>query len=239
MATFVLIHGACHGGWCWERVKPLLEAKGHRVLAPDLPGMGQDKTPQETVTADLWAKFVVDLMAAQSEPVVLVGHSRGGMQITAAAEAAPELVRKLVYLSAFVPVDGGTNIELAMQYCSSDLLSSAGQAQESDGAAFPPDLAKKVFYNTTEDSWAARAAGLLCPEPPQPSMSQAHVTAERFGKVRKAYIECLEDNALTLAGQRAMQKHAVFETVIQMPTDHSPFYSAPEKLADALASLAD
>ena len=62
--------------------------------------------------------------------------------------------------------------------------------------------------------------------------------AERFGKVKKTYIECLEDRAIPIAGQRAMQSHADFDAVVSMPTDHSPFYSAPERLAEALARTA-
>ena len=236
MTTFVLVHGACHGGWCWERVAPLLEAKGHRVLAPDLPGMGEDRTPLESITAESWTQFLVDLIQAQAEPVALVGHSRGGMQITAAAEAAPERVRRLVYLAAFAPKDGQTNIELAMAQCSQELMS--GSAQGAEGAGFPADLAKAVFYNTTEDVWAARAVSKLCAEPMAVAMTPAHVTAERFGKVKKTYIECLEDRAIPIVGQRAMQSHADFDAVVSMPTDHSPFYSAPERLAEALARTA-
>jgi len=62
MTTFILIHGAWHGGWCWERIVPLLEQQGHRVLAPDLPGMGNDSTPLATITLDYWAQFVADLV---------------------------------------------------------------------------------------------------------------------------------------------------------------------------------
>jgi pimeloyl-ACP methyl ester carboxylesterase len=235
MATFLLVHGACHGGWCWERVTPLLAAQGHRVLAPDLPGMGEDKTPLEAVTAELWTQFLVDVITGESEPVVLVGHSRGGMQISAAAEALPDRIRKLVYLAAFVPVDGKTNLDLAMRFCSADLLSAAAQAQSGDRTGFPADLAKIVFYNTTDDAWASRAAGKLCAEPPAVMMSPARLSMERFGKVGKVYIECLQDNALPVAGQRTMQAHTNFGTVLQLPTDHSPFYSAPDRLAEALA----
>lgn len=234
MATFILVHGACHGGWCWERIVPLLEAQGHRVLAPDLPGMGEDKTPLETITSDLWTQFVVGLITGEPEPVVLVGHSRGGMQITAAAQAVPDRVRGLVYLAAFVPLDGQNNIDLAMAYCSAEMLGAAG-SMTAEGSGFPADVAKAVFYNTTEQAWAERAISKLCAEPMTVAMTPAHVTPERFGTVRKAYIECVEDHALPIASQRKMQAHARFDTVVTLPTDHSPFYSAPDQLAEALA----
>ena len=64
MAVFVLIHGAWHGGWCWDELSARLERLGHRVIAPDLPGMGADRTPLEQVTLALWGRFVADIASA-------------------------------------------------------------------------------------------------------------------------------------------------------------------------------
>ena len=86
MATYVLVHGAWHGAWCWNKVAPLLEAKGHTVVAPDLPGHGDDDTPRAGVTLESYAKKVADVVSAQDEKVILVGHSMGGIAITAGAE---------------------------------------------------------------------------------------------------------------------------------------------------------
>jgi len=236
MAVFVLIHGAAHGGWCWERVAPLLEARGHRVFAPDLPGMGADKTPHGELDAETWTSFLVGLMRSIAEPVILVGHSRGGMQISAAAQAAPELVRRLVYLAAFVPCDGQNNLALAMEFCSAELMQGAAAAM--GGQGWTEGHAESAFYNTTDDEWAARAKSMLGPEPMTTLMVPASLSADRFGSVGKVYIECLEDRAIPLAGQRKMQEHAAFDRIIQLPTDHSSFYSAPELLAEALCEAA-
>ncbi len=84
--TFVLIAGAWHGAWCWQKVVPLLEAQGHRVRTPELPATGADTTDPAEVTLESWARFVADLVAAEPEPVILVGHSRGGVVISRAAE---------------------------------------------------------------------------------------------------------------------------------------------------------
>jgi pimeloyl-ACP methyl ester carboxylesterase len=236
MAVFVLVHGASHGGWCWERVVPLLEARGHHVFAPDLPGMGSDPTPHEDLTPESWTDFLAALIQRMPEPVVLVGHSRGGMQISAAAEAVPERVRRLVYLAAFVPCDGQNNLSLAIEFCSAELMQGAAAAMEAqDGAAAH---AKSVFYNTTDDKWAARALSQLCPEPMVNLMEPMRLSADRFGAVSKTYIECLEDRAIPLASQRKMQKHAAFDGILSLPTDHSPFYGAPELLAQALCEAA-
>src|SRR5579864_1849577 len=114
MMIFVLVHGAWHGAWCWERVVPQLETRGGRVIAPDLPGMGKDKTPLSKISLALWADFVADVITNQSEPVVLVGHSRGGIVISEAAERVPERIAMLVYLAAFL-VPHGTSMWAMMQ----------------------------------------------------------------------------------------------------------------------------
>jgi pimeloyl-ACP methyl ester carboxylesterase len=95
VATFVLIHG----GWSWDSIVPLLEKRGHTVLAPDLPGMGDDKTPLQEVSLESWASFVAELIRRQSEPVILVGRSRGGIVISRTAEYIPERIRALVYVA--------------------------------------------------------------------------------------------------------------------------------------------
>ena len=80
MANFLLIHGACHRGGCWERVTPLLKAAGHSVVAPDLPGHGADTTRVSELSLKRYGEFVSEL-AASNGPVVLVGHSMAGAVI--------------------------------------------------------------------------------------------------------------------------------------------------------------
>ena len=113
MSTFILVHGAWHGGWCWRHIAPLLRARGHEVHAPDLPGHGDDPAPASAQTLDSYA-------AADRRPcldscsgeVVLVGHSLGGLVISAVAEAQPERLRRLVYVTAFLPRDGDSLVRI-------------------------------------------------------------------------------------------------------------------------------
>ena len=94
MAGFVLIHGAFHGGWCFDAVSEILRGKGHVVVAPDLPGMGGDEAALRAATLSGWAAFTLEQCRAVraqigDAPLVLAGHSRGGPVISAAAEADP------------------------------------------------------------------------------------------------------------------------------------------------------
>jgi pimeloyl-ACP methyl ester carboxylesterase len=108
MATFVLVHGAWHGGWKWRFVAPILRRSGHEVFAPTLTGLGERAhlaTPK--VDLDLHVQDVVALLEMEDlRGVVLVGHSYGGMVVTGVAERAPERIRRIVYLDAFVPANG-------------------------------------------------------------------------------------------------------------------------------------
>ena len=103
---FVLVHGLCHGAWCWFKVKPLLEAAGHRVSVFDLSASGTDtKVIQNVTTFSDYTRPLLDFMAAvpSDEKVVLVGHSLGGMNIALAMENFPEKVSLAIFLTAFMP----------------------------------------------------------------------------------------------------------------------------------------
>ena len=113
MTTYVLVHGAWHGGWCWRRVAPLLRAAGHEVHTPSLTGLGERshlltrETGLTTHVTDL-----VRLMEVEGlTDVVLVGHSYAGQVVTGVAAERPELLRRVVHLDGFVPEDGEQAID--------------------------------------------------------------------------------------------------------------------------------
>jgi len=108
MTTFVLVHGAWHGGWKWRLVAPLLRSAGHEVFAPTLTGLGERAhLARPGIDLDLHIQDVVALIEMEDlREVVLLGHSYGGMVVTGAADRVPERIRRLVYLDAFVPENG-------------------------------------------------------------------------------------------------------------------------------------
>lgn len=240
MSTFVLVHGAWHGGWCWHKVVARLEAAGHRAIAPDLPSLGADKTPIRDVTAHTWPDHVGRLVAAQAEPVVLVGHSRGGMVISQVAEALPERIATLVYLSAYLPRDGESLLEAAQSGFNAGSLILPNMVMSDDGTASTIREAalREAFYGQCSDDDVALARLLLQQEAMAPLLAPLHITPQRFGSVRRVYIECLRDRALLPAFQRELQRQVPCQTVLSIDTDHSPFFSAPDTLAAQLISVA-
>ena len=108
MTQFVLVHGSFHGGWAWTQITRRLEARGHAVAAPDLPGSGADPTPHDQVTGRSYVDRICAVVDACNEPVVLVAHSMAGVVGSLVAEARADRLVRLVYLCAFMLPSGQT-----------------------------------------------------------------------------------------------------------------------------------
>jgi pimeloyl-ACP methyl ester carboxylesterase len=241
MAKFILVHGMFHGGWCFDILKPLLEAKGHTVVAEDLPGCGADQTPAGEVSLDLWASGVAAL-AARGEKVVLLGHSRGGLVVAQAAERVPEHVSAIVYLTALMLPNGKSPMNLP-EIMAEQGFESSGEMMvprfTEDGLSMlPPENAAELFYGACSQEirdWAVPRVGK---EPLAPLMTPITVTPERWGRIPKIYIETTEDKTLPINSQRAMIAAVKPDEVITMHTDHMPIVTDAPALADILDDIA-
>jgi pimeloyl-ACP methyl ester carboxylesterase len=185
VTTFVLVHGAWHGGWCWQRVTPLLRAAGHDVHTPTLTGLG-DRAHLASATIDLETHIadIVNVLEMEGlANVVLVGHSYGGMVIAGVADRAAARLKSLIYLDAFVPGHG---------QCVLDFWSGEGRAaaekRAASGFIAPTPLADFGVAKPEDVAWA---------EPrlrPQPSATWTQPLALRQGetKLPRAYIRCTD-----------------------------------------------
>lgn len=241
MATFVCVHGSWHGGWCFDPVRPALEGAGHQVVAPDLPGMGGDAAALRAVTLQGWAGFVADLCrSAPQRPVVLVGHSRGGLVISQAAELAPESIDVLVYVCAMMLPDGMSRAQFKHQEASTpefDALISP--VHDGAGTVVDPARAGAVFAQLSPPELVAQACARLVAEPHGPRSTPLELSAERFGRIPRHYIECTEDRTIRIESQRKMQAALPGAAVTTLEADHSPFFSQPEALARTLLHIAE
>jgi pimeloyl-ACP methyl ester carboxylesterase len=237
MSTFVLIHGGCHGAWCWYKVVPLLEKHGHTVIAPDLPGHGRDKTPVSAVTLQAYVEKVCHILNAQREPVVLVGHSMGGGTITQTAEYRPDKIKTLVYLTALLPANGESMGDVLQRNTASILPSYIVPAAEPGAMMIREEVLAEAFYGDCSAEDVALAKLMLVPQATAPLRTPLQTSATNFGRIPRVFIECLRDHAHSLSFQRSVYAAFPGQQVIAMDTSHSPFFSAPAELAAHLAAL--
>jgi pimeloyl-ACP methyl ester carboxylesterase len=237
MAIFILVHGAAHGGWCWEKVAPILESRGHKVCAPDLPGLGKDQTPPANVTLADNVEKISRLLDKMEEPVILVGHALGGVTISQVAEARRRKLKALVYVCGLMPPSGKTSREMTAG--DPDALFRRSREVSPDGMTytFARNQLPAMFYADVSPEDRYRAMERLRPQPLVISTTPLSLTDERYGSVPRWYIECTRDNAVALARQRAMVKTLPCK-VISMECGHTPFYSAPDELADNFETIA-
>jgi pimeloyl-ACP methyl ester carboxylesterase len=174
---------------------------------------------------------------AAGEPVVLVGHSMGGMAITQAAELVPERIATLVYLTAFLPGDGQALAQLA----AGDPATLIGPNLVIDEAAgtcrINADAVREACFGECSEEDAAEAAARLVPESLAAIGAPARITEERAGAVPRVYVECLRDRAIGIAKQREMWAARPCAQVFTLDTDHSPLLSLPRETADLLLGL--
>ena len=238
MAHFVLVAGAWHGAWCWEYVIPLLEARGHAAQAAELPGMGSDRTSFAELGLMDWARSVSRVVEEAPGPVILVGHSRGGVVVSQVAELVPDRIGLSVYLTAILPGHGETGLDVS-SLVPPDSLQQREYTLTDDDLAFvaDPALLSRSYARATPEL-VERAMARVTPEPRFGILSPVSLSAGRYGRVKRAYIECLADPTVPLALQRAMQAREPCDPVRTIDTDHCPTFSAPELVAKTLDDLA-
>ena len=237
MSTYILVHGAWHGAWCWFKTAPLLEKLGHKVITLDLPAHGIDKSPTASVTLKAYSERVVEVLDASPEPVILVGHSMGGIVITEAAQARPGKITKLVYVTAFLLKDGETLLDVASQDPLALVMPNLVMNADGSSATLKDEVINEAFYGDCSPSDITLARSLLVPQAGAPFATPVHTTAEAWGSVQRYYIECLQDRAISIDSQRSMVNKNGVVRVHTMNTSHSPFLSAPQELVAHLVDL--
>ena len=232
--AFVFVHGSWHSAASWQKVIPILEARGHVARALDLPGAGihskapkaygerpldlaafaTEPSPIAGVTQEERTQAVVSLIDEVGGNVVLVGHSFGGMTISAVAEAIPDRLHAVVYLSAFLLPPGMPALGLFQhESVASTLVASLHLANpavvgasridpRSEDTGYRARLRETFYGDLSDADFSLALNNLHCDdEPAGVVVAPSPVTAERFGRVTRHYIRCLNDRALPIAAQ--------------------------------------
>jgi pimeloyl-ACP methyl ester carboxylesterase len=234
MTTFVLVHGGMHDAWCWERIIGPLSAF-HAVEAVHLPGRGGVGRPG----LEAYLDTVATAVAGAEPPVVLVGHSLGGVIVSQFVEHRPDAVAGLVLINALLVEDGEAALP-KMQSIGEDWLFARPGAlildDDNGSFAVAPELAIEGFYNCCPPADAEWAAAQLCAEPLGLVTEPLRISDARFGSVPKVYLGGSRDHVVPWWFQQKMSAAAGAD-LIDLGADHSPFLSVPDELVAHLLDI--
>ena len=237
MATFVLVHGAFHGGWCWWKVTPLLRAAGHEVYAPTLTGLGERvHLASPAVGLDTHVQDMLNLMEYEDRAsVVLVGHSYGGLVIAGAADGAPERLAHLVYLDAQVADDGQAAIDLLPPEWRA-AMEEATRAR-GDGWRLPLDVESTLdgygIVDPAERRWMAER---LTPQPWKTVADPLRLSTGRGHSLPRTFILCTRRSSPSRDAERARNEPGW--RFRELATGHDAMVTAPRELSDLLLEAA-
>jgi len=240
MARFVLVHGAFSGAWIWGPLADRLKAAGHSVEVFDLPGAGDDRTPANEVTLDACAARLCDVLASSSEPAIVAGNSMGGIIATQGAARCASRVRALIYVTAFLPKDGQSLLDLTQ------LPEGAGDQVQAnitiDGdppvATMAAAASHQALYGACTDEVAAWAIARQRPQPVAPFATPVSIPLGALANIQRYYVVCTRDRAIPLPLQRRMIAENACADVVELDTDHTPHLSMPDELAKTLHRFA-
>lgn len=231
---YILVHGSCHGAWCWRDVLPLLE----NATAIDLPSHGEDRTPISEVTLDKYVDAVIEEINKHSEPIVLVGHSAAGVTIASVAERIPDRISRLIYLCAYAPKDGDA-LHIMRKRAKRQLVIPA-VVRADDGLSYTVDPQKSpgIFYHDCPPETVEYALAHLGPQPVLPQETPVRL-GTNYESVPRSYILGEDDHTIPPEEQENMVADWPAEDVYRLNCGHSPFFSQPEALARIFEEIAE
>jgi len=231
--TFVLVHGAWHGGWCWRRVADLLERQGHKVFTPTLTGLGErSHLMRAGIDVSTHVTDVVNVIKWEGlSDVVLCGHSYGGLVVSGVAERAADAIGSIVFLDAFVPDDGDSMATLTSDAVREQLKAASARGD----LGVPPRSAAAFLVNEKDQAWVDAMCG------PQPigtmterlTLTGAH---NRIGKRADIRAGAYPNPGFDKAHARA--RAAASWRTYEVSCGHDVMVDMPERLAEILVEVA-
>jgi pimeloyl-ACP methyl ester carboxylesterase len=228
VTTFVFVHGAWHGGWCWSRLLPEMEARGHRSVVMDLP------VEDGNATFEDYAEAVLASYPADLEQGMLVGHSLGAMVLPLVAASRPASL--LVFLCGVLPNLNGRPWNDAPPMARPDAYRT--ETLDDGSSVFATfESARLTFYADCDPEDARWAFQRLRAQNSR-SLWDRPYPLRRLPPTPRAAIAALDDAAVTIEFSRAVTRPRLGVDLVEIPGDHSPFLGRPRELADLLDRLA-
>lgn len=251
---FVLVHGACHGAWCWQKFKTLLESASNRVTVLDLAASGANtKAIQDVETLDEYTEPLLEFLASlqPKEKVILVGHSLGGLSLALAMEKFPEKIAVAVFLSAFMPdtthkpsfvLDQYNERTPAEAWLDTQFLPYSSSQCHLTTMFFGPKFLSSKLYQLSPPEDLEQAKTMVRPGSLfLYDLSKANsFSTTGYGSVKRGYVMCDEDLAIPVEFQRWMIENSAVEEVMEIKgADHMAMLSKPQELFHCLSEIAN
>ena len=230
--TFVLVHGAWHGGWCWRRVADLLERKGHKVFTPTLTGLGErSHLMSRDINLDTHIADVVNVFKWEDlKDAVLVGHSYGGWVISGAVEQVLPRVASIVFLDAYMPDNGTRGLDNTSEFSRKGILSAVEKGEVSR----PSPTAAMFEVNEKDRAWVDSK---VTPQPVGVALQPIRLTGARDRVARKTYIRAAAYPQATFDRYLGLCKADRTWRTFEIPCGHDVMVDMPERLAEVLMEV--
>ena len=230
--TFVLVHGAWHGGWCWRRVADVLERKGHKVFTPTLTGLGErSHLMSADINLDTHIADVVNVLKWEDlKDVVLVAHSYGGWPVSGAIEQTLDRIASVVYLDAFVPEDGQSSFDTASDFSRKAFLDAIAKGEIS--RAGPP--AATFHVNEKDQAWVDSKT---TPQPIGVSLQPIKLAGARERVKKKTYIRAPKYPQPFFDSYYQAKRNDPSWRTYEVPCGHDVMVDMPERLTEILLEV--
>jgi pimeloyl-ACP methyl ester carboxylesterase len=231
--TFVLVHGAWHGGWCWQRVADLLTKAGHRVCTPTLTGLGErSHLLNAGIDLSTHVTDVVNVLKWEGlHDVVLAGHSYAGFVISGVAERMQGAIASMVFVDAFVPESGDT----AGTSASPATRNLVDQAARQGETTLPPVSAAFFQVNEKDRAWVDASC---VPQPLATFLEKIELTGARERIARKVYVRAKGYGSQSFDAALAKVRGIPSWSTFELPCGHDIMVDMPEQLAEILLNSA-
>jgi len=235
MTTFVLVHGAWHGGWCWRDVAAALRSYGHEVFTPTLTGLGErEHLASPEVNLSTHIRDVVNVFRFEDlSDVRLVGHSYGGVVISGVAEALSDRIGHLVYLDAIVPTDGKRQIDMVPRRPGG----AAEQFEKAQGAEALP-IASMEFLGVAKPEQIAWLEQKLRPHPMGTLVEPINLPTDRVSGLPRTFIRCTEPVDKPMSPFAVKVKEDAGWRYRELATGHDAMVTAPDAVVELLLEVA-
>ena len=226
---FVLIHGAWHGGWCWEGVIQELEKQGHTAEAPTMPGqnLGDDRSG---IKFDDYVDKIISVLAKQDIPVVLVGHSSAGFLLQMAAPKAPEKIQQLIFHNAFILPDGKSQFDLVPPEAAEGMTAAAKASPDNSVPVIEEFVRQQLMAGEPIEKQDSLISRLV----PQPiALFTTPINARNFAKLNipLSVVFCKDDVSLPPGAYLGMAQGLGDYQLIEVDGSHETLFTNPGVVA--------